>query len=63
MKLGTIEHIAAYTEGYHACKKADGEVDGAMNPYPDMTKEFYSWNKGWNSYWDDKWFPLKGAAK
>ena len=38
-----------YKEGKATCHKVNGEVSEAKNPYNEGSKEWYSWNRGWNS--------------
>lgn len=39
-----------FNEGFNACRKHE-----QGNPYESETKEWYSWNKGWNAYTFDNY--------
>ena len=47
-----IENIDAYIKGQDACRKSDNDMK-IKNPYKKNTPEWYSWNQGWNSYFNE----------
>lgn len=41
----------AYDEGREACIEANGHPpETTVNPYPEDSPEWRSWNYGWNTY-------------
>lgn len=45
----------AFLEGYNHCKAVDNDMSQCHNPYPPGSAKYFSWNKGWNEYWDPNW--------
>lgn len=39
----------AYTEGSSAWVRTRGDVCKAHNPHPRLSRQWFSWNDGWNS--------------
>lgn len=45
----------AYQEGREASIKVDSDVNKAENPYQPHSIKWISWNRGWNSHYDERW--------
>ena len=45
----------AYEEGRYASIEHDSDPAKVENPYPQGSKKWESWNRGWNSHFEKEW--------
>ena len=45
----------AYKEGRQASVDHDSDTTKVDNPYPRGSKSWESWNRGWNTHYEERW--------